>query len=134
MEREATVWGARPSQIVNTIFFILFFWTIIPPIVRYLRTRTTQYRLTSERLHVKKGILNQTQEQTELYRIRDYRVNKPFIQRLFGLGSLEIVSSDRTQPSFELQAIKDPEQVADLLRLNVESSRERTRTREVDFT
>lgn len=131
---ETTVWEGRPSQIVNIVFYVLLFWTVIFPIVRYLKTRTTHYRLTTQRLHSKTGILTQVVEQTELYRVRDYRVTKPLIQRLFGLGSLDIVSSDTTQPSFRFSAIKDPEGVADLLRGHVEASRLRTKTREVDFS
>ena len=84
--------------------------------------------------NVKTGVFSQTIEQTELYRIRDYTVKKPLKQRIFGLGTLEIISSDKTQPNIHLTAIKDPEGVADLLREGVELSRRATQTREVDFT
>ena len=101
--------------------------TLSPDVVHY-------YKLTSQRLYVKTGVFSQTIEQTELYRIRDYTVKKPLKQRIFGLGTLEIISSDKTQPNIHLTAIKDPEGVADLLREGVELSRRATQTREVDFT
>ena len=134
MQEEKIIWEAKPSQRMNIIFYIFFFWTLILPLIRFLKTWCTNYKLTSQRLHVKTGVFSQTIEQTELYRVRDYTVKKPFAQRIFGLGTLEIISSDKTQSNIYLTAIKDPEHVADLMRESVELSRRTTQTREVDFT
>lgn len=134
MQEEKIIWEAKPSQRTNIVFYIFLFWTVILPLIRFLQTWCTNYKLTSQRLYIKTGVFSQTIEQTELYRIRDYTVKKPLKQRIFGLGTLEIISSDKTQPNIHLTAIKDPEGIADLLREGVELSRRATQTREVDFT
>ena len=89
------LWEDRPSQISNFWTYILFFWTIIFPVIAYLNTRFTKYELNSERLKIKKGILSQNIEETELYRVKDYSIFKPFFLRLFGLGHLVLTTSDK---------------------------------------
>lgn len=131
---ENLVWKGRPSQLTNILVYIFFFWTIIIPLYRYLKTRFTIFELTSDRFRTKIGILSQKVDELELYRVRDYEVFKPFLLRLFGLGNLTLITSDKTHPKIEMKAIKNPEIVLELFRKNVEISRKKTGTKEVDFT
>ena len=133
MDRE-TVWKSRPSQIPNIPYFIVFSWTIILPLYRYLQTRFTSYGFSEDRMIIKKGILSQSIDEIELYRVRDYSVSKPFLLRIFGLGHLQILSSDRSTPNLTMRAIHQPENVMDQLRDYVEKARARTQTKEIDFS
>ena len=127
------LWEDRPSQISNFWIYLLFFWTIIPPIIVYLNTRFIKYELDSQRLKIKKGVLSQNIEETELYRVKDYSILKPFFLRLFGLGHLVLTTSDKNNKYVKLVAIKDTEKVKDIIRNHVEKARKRTGTKEVDF-
>ena len=127
------LWEDRPSQISNFWIYLLFFWTIIPPIIVYLNTRFIKYELDSQRLKIKKGILSQNIEETELYRVKDYSILKPLFLRLFGLGNLVLTTSDKNNKYVTLKAIKDVEKIKDLVRTHVEKARKRTGTKEVDF-
>ena len=127
------LWKSGPSQISNFWSYLLLFWTVIIPIWIYLVTRFTKYELNSERLIIKKGILSQNIEETELYRIKDYSIFKPFFLRIFGLGNLVLTSSDKNNKYTNLLAIKDVEKIKDLIRDHVEKSRKKTGTKEVDF-
>ena len=86
------LWEDRPSQISNFWTYLLLFWTIIFPVIAYLKTRFTKYELSIERLKIKKGILSQNIEETELYRVKDYSIFKPFFLRIFGLGHLVLTT------------------------------------------
>ncbi len=127
------LWEDKPSQISNFFIFILFWFTIIYPLLAYLNTRFTRYQLSSEVLIITKGILNQNVEQTELYRVKDYSISKPFFLRLFGLGHLILTTSDKNNKYVRLDALKDVEKIKDLIRNNVEKARKRTGTKEMDF-
>ena len=128
------IWKSRPSQLINFFIYLFLFWTIILPIYSYLKTRFTIFELSKDRLKLKKGILTQKIDETELYRVRDYEILKPFILRLFGLGHLKLITSDKSHPIIILNAIKNPEYVLELFRENVEQARKKTGTKEVDFT
>ena len=123
----------HPYKLSNFWIYLLFFWTIIPPIIVYLNTRFIKYELDSQRLKIKKGVLSQNIEETELYRVKDYSILKPLFLRLFGLGNLVLTTSDKNNKYVTLKAIKDVEKIKDLVRTHVEKSRKRTGTKEVDF-
>ena len=127
------LWEDRPSQISNFWIYLLFFWTIIPPIIVYLNTMFIKYELDSQILKIKKGILSRNIDETELYRVKDYSILKPFFLRLFGLGHLVLTTSDKNNKIVRLVAIKDTEKVKDIIRNHVEKARKRTGTKEVDF-
>ena len=129
---EKQLYIGRPSQILNIVSFILWSWTLLIPIIIYLKTRFTVYELTDQRIKLKTGILNQEIDECELYRVRDYKVVKPFFQRIFGLGKIELVTSDRSNSNINLNGIKDPENLYNLIRDNVEKIRRKTGTRELD--
>ena len=129
---EKQLYIGRPSQILNIVSFILWSWTLLIPIIIYLKTRFTVYELTNQRIKLKTGILNQEIDECELYRVRDYKVVKPFFQRIFGLGKIELVTSDRSNSNINLNGIKDPENLYNLIRDNVEKTRRKTGTRELD--
>ena len=129
---EKQLYIGRPSQILNIISFILWCWTLFIPLIIYLKTRFTVYEVTNQRIKLKTGILNQEIDECELYRVRDYKVVKPFFQRIFGLGKIELVTSDRSNSNINLNGIKDPENLYNLIRDNVEKIRRKTGTREID--
>ena len=129
---EKQLYIGRPSQILNIISFILWSWTLLIPIIIYLKTRFTVYEVTDQRIKLKTGILNQEIDECELYRVRDYKVVKPFFQRIFGLGKIELVTSDRSNSNINLNGIKFPENLYNLIRDNVEKIRRKTGTREID--
>ena len=134
MEEEEKIWIGRPSQLVNFYTYFLFFWTIIFPLIAYLKTRFTIYELTKTRLRLKTGILSQKIEDTELYRVRDYSIDKPFWFRIFRLGHIKILTSDKSNPEINLYAISKVENTAELIRYNVEVARKKSGTREIDYT
>ena len=129
---EKHLYVGRPSQILNIISFIIWSWTLFVPIIIYLKTRFTVYEVTDQRIKLKTGILNQEIDECELYRVRDYKIVKPFFQRIFGLGKIELVTSDRSNSNINLNGIKDPENLYNLIRDNVEKIRRKTGTRELD--
>ena len=132
-DNNSLLWEDRPSQLTNLPLFILWSWTIIVPLIQYLRTRFTIYQLFPQTIVLKTGILSQSIDNIELYRVRDYSIEKPFLLRFFGLGNIVLITTDKSMGNFMLHAIKEPENVYNQIRNLVESSRKRTGTREVDF-
>jgi uncharacterized membrane protein YdbT with pleckstrin-like domain len=136
MEKE--LWRGTPSQLVNLpwyVLWILLFWLVIPLLVllwQWLVIRNTVYELTSERLKLRRGVLNKHLDEVELYRVRDYKLEQPFFLRLFGLGNILLQTSDRSHPSLRLRAVRDGEQLYERVRAAVEESRARKGVRELD--
>ena len=99
---------------------------------RILRVYCTTYEVDSEELKHYSGVFLRKYEFIELYRIKDYKIDKPLIYRFFGLGNLTIYTSDKTTPVFQLYAIREPEEKYKILRGLVELNRREKHVFEVD--
>lgn len=89
----------------------------------------TRYALSEDRLFLSKGFFTIRDEEILLYRIRDITTSRSLWQRLFGVGSVMVVSSDKTMPTLVLKNIKDPIGVKELLHDRVEEMKLRRRVR-----
>lgn len=64
-----------------------------------------------------------------LYRVRDIFSRRTLWQRIFGVGTITISSSDKTNPTLILQNIKRPLEVKKLIHKTVEENKLRRRVR-----
>lgn len=154
MTQENSFWKDSPSQWLNLGPFAVallaaagiaigggFFPPVLIALVvpagymlwRYLVVRTQVFELTSERLRVTRGVINQKIDEIELYRVKDSQMIRPWWMRLTGLASIALQTSDRTLPHLVIPAIHGGENVRELLRKHVELERDRKRVRETDF-
>lgn len=97
-----------------------------------LKIYCLRYEIGSEELSYYSGILQRKHEFIELYRLKDYRIDRPLIYRLFGLGNLTIYTSDKTTPVFKMEAIANPKMIYKTLRDLVEENRREKHVFEVD--
>ena len=87
----------------------------------------TRYYLTGEKLVTIKGFFNTKEDEVKLYRITDFSLSRTFGQKLLGLGTLKVLSSDKTCPALELLNIKKSSAVKELISKLVEEERDRKR-------
>lgn len=93
----------------------------------------TRYAMTDDRLFLSVGFLSIRDEEVLLYRIRDINTSRTLWQRMFGVGSVTVVSSDKTLPTLVLKNIKDPLQVKEMLHQQVEEMKIRRRVHLGEF-
>jgi uncharacterized membrane protein YdbT with pleckstrin-like domain len=154
MTEEKSLWKGSPSQwlnlgpfaaalvlaggiVVGGAFFPLAWVGLLLPVGymlwRYLTVRTEVFELTSERLRITRGIVNQRIDEIELYRVKDSQMVRPWWMRLTGLASIMLETSDRTLHHLAIPAIHGGVELRELLRHHVELQRDRKRVRETDF-
>ena len=92
----------------------------------------TKYRLTEDRLFRETGLLNTKEEEILLYRVRDLELRRSLGQRIFGVGSVIVHSSDTTTPTLELKSVKNPRDVKELIYRQVESCKDQRRMRTME--
>lgn len=89
----------------------------------------TRYGLSEDRLFLSVGFLSIKDEEVLLYRIRDISVTRKLGQRLFGVGTITVNSSDKSNPVLEIKNVKNPTAVKELLHTQVEEMKDRRRVR-----
>ena len=85
----------------------------------------TKYALTEDRLFVDKGLLRTVHDEENLYRVRDVRVIRTLGQKIFGLGTVIVYSTDHSTGASELGSIKRPIEVKEMIVRLVEDARRR---------
>lgn len=89
----------------------------------------TRYAMSEDRLFLSTGLLTIKDEEVLLYRIRDIHTNRTLWQRLFGVGTVSVISSDKTMSNLVLKNVKNPIEVKELLHKQVEEMKIRRRVR-----
>ena len=89
----------------------------------------TRYAISEDRIFVSIGFFSVKDEEVLLYRVRDISVSRTLWQRIFGVGTITISSSDKSTPTVVLKNIKAPLDVKELLHENVEEVKIKRRVR-----
>ena len=89
----------------------------------------TVYKLKEDRLFLQQGFFTTRYEETLLYRVRDLSLRRTLWQKIFGVGSIVVTSSDKSNPYLELKNIKNTMEVKELLHDKVEDMRSKKRMR-----
>lgn len=107
-----------------------FIWLLFPiPVMVYywLEVRKTLYVLTSQRIIVTSGVFSTHVEEVELYRIRDIELHASFLERLCGVATLRVHSTDRTAPVLEIEGVQKAGKLKESIRSRVAVLRETKR-------
>ena len=89
----------------------------------------TRYGLSEDRLFLSVGFLNIRDEEVLLYRVRDINTSRTLWQRIFGMGTVTVMSSDKSMPVLTLKNVKDPVMVKEMLHSQVEEMKRQRRVR-----
>ncbi len=154
---EEDLWRGHPSQILNLKLYLcwtvvllgvlsavvirpdlwpvlagLAFIALLQIVVRNLRLRSVQYVITTQRVRVVSGLLSKEIQEIELFRVKDTMVQQRFFQRIFGLGTITILSGDAHQPQLILRGIPHAVDLRERIRQEVMVLRQRYGVREMD--
>ena len=136
---EKLIWKGSPSQWINNgmyIFAIFFFWLIIPLLLAiwyYLEVKFWTIKITSERMIEEKGVLSKSISEVELYRVKDIKLEQPFLFRLVGLSNILLFTSDKTHSIVKIPAVKDGKELREKIRAAVDVRRDIKKVRELDY-
>ena len=138
--QENIIWEGSPSQVTNLGTYVLCaicFFLVVPvfyALWRYVVTRCFRYVVSDQRVRVAQGVFNKRTDSIELYRVKDVVLLQPLGLRLFGLGNVELRTSDMTSPLLVLHAVPDPAALREKVLLAAEARRDAKGVRELDVS
>jgi uncharacterized membrane protein YdbT with pleckstrin-like domain len=74
-----------------------------------------KYRLTNHRLFHEQGILRRVTDRIEIIDIDDVTFAQGIVERMLGVGPINVTSSDRTSPELVMPGIDNVKEVADTI-------------------
>jgi membrane protein YdbS with pleckstrin-like domain len=89
-------------------------WTIPSLLVR-----RNHYRITNYRIDYEHGLLFKNMDTLELWHVEDVSLRQSPVDRVFGVGTITIVSSDATNPRLQLRSLPDPRKLLESLKARI---------------
>ena len=89
----------------------------------------TRYFLSEDRLFISEGFLTLKDDEILLYRVRDIDTRRSLWQRIFGVGTVTVISTDKTMPNMVLKNVKNPIFVKEMIHNQVEEMKLKRRVR-----
>jgi membrane protein YdbS with pleckstrin-like domain len=102
-------------------------------LVVWIRVKSSSYRLTSQRLFVRRGWWSRHVNELELYRVKDVVVDQRGLQRLLGYGTVKVLADDETTPEVDLVRISRPMKVKEMIRTQYRAARQREGVHPTEF-
>jgi len=133
-EVETTLFEGRPAPIPGIGALLISIVTLGIAALYYLvKAQGVLYKVTTKRVLVERGIFSKRLEQVDVYRIKDFVVERPFGQRIMGTGNILLLTMDPTTQEVKLQDLKtDVVALYEQLRAAAESERVRRGVRILD--
>ncbi|MEK2646086.1 PH domain-containing protein [Bdellovibrio sp. BCCA] len=80
------------NRMPSPVFFAIVAYA--PLLYKILKNRSKKYLITNQRLYIENGILTKTATDVPLNKINDIAFSQNFIERLFDVGSLSILTGN----------------------------------------
>lgn len=94
---------------VALVGFVVYF-------IEWLKVRATRLIVTTERTTLQTGILDKTTNEVRHSDVRNVLVTQGFMQRVFGVGAIELSSAGQSDVEIAVKGIPDPQRVAEVIR------------------
>ena len=116
------IYKAHPAMFrAHPFWFILFVLLIaafglglLILIYWYIKTRATALTVTDHQLLYEKGILSKERLAVSLRHVRSVQVNQGFVNRILGVGTIEIKTAG-DEPEFTVEDLPDPHEVREAI-------------------
>ncbi len=116
-----------PLYVIIITYVLLIFYLIY----RYLFQINISWTISEEQLIYRRGVISIEIDYLELYRIYDYTEYSTFLDRIFHLKNVRIVSTDHTSPTLTIKGINYKEDLLTELRSKVEQRKDQRRIYEI---
>jgi uncharacterized membrane protein YdbT with pleckstrin-like domain len=133
----ASTWGWLRGTLLGwlTLLLCLAGVGLIIVLAVWIRNLAATYEVTSERLVIRRGIINKSIDEIEMYRVKDIRINFTLLNQWADIGTITILSSDETTRDAPLVIpyVAAARRRREDLRVLVDAARQKRRVREIDM-
>ncbi len=82
-------------------------------LIGFIKRVATSYTITNRRLHIKKGIVSRTIQETRLERVQNVNVTQGVIQRIFQIGDVDFDTAAGDDYNFIFSGVAEPQEVVE---------------------
>ncbi|MCB9782546.1 MAG: PH domain-containing protein [Candidatus Omnitrophica bacterium] len=115
----------NPSMFRNHPFYFVLLLILVPLtlglalivfLIWWIKCKSVRLHITDERSLLIEGILSRYSTEVRHEDVRNLQVEQGAIQRIFGVGRIEISSAGQSTMEIVVNGVPDPQGIADLIR------------------
>jgi uncharacterized membrane protein YdbT with pleckstrin-like domain len=81
----------------------------------FIKRVATSYTITTRRLHIKRGIVSRTIQETRLERVQNVNFNQSIVQRMLQIGDVDFDTAAGDDYNFVFSGVADPSEVVHMV-------------------
>lgn len=104
----------RKFRIIGGLLIILITALIITE--KAYQLKMIRYQITPARIEYSRGLLDRKIDNLDMFRIIDMKMRQTPFDRITGVGTVIIYTTDKTDPEFRFEKIRNPGQLYDIIK------------------
>ena len=85
-------------------------------LLKMVRLKMIYYEVTAERVEWSRGILDRRVDNLDMFRVIDLRLRRTLLDCIFGIGTVVLITTDKTDPEFVFEKIHKSRQLYDIIK------------------
>jgi len=89
---------------------------ILMLLTKMTRLKTTFYEVSTDRIEWSRGLLDRKVDNLDMFRIIDLKMRRSLLDCIVGIGTVTIITTDKTDPEFTFEKIRNPRRLYDVIK------------------
>jgi len=85
-------------------------------VMKIVRLKMTRYEVSPDRIEWSRGILDRRVDNIDMFRVIDLKMRRSVLDCIFGIGTVGLITTDKTDPKFEFEKIHRPRELYDIIK------------------
>ncbi|MFC1676536.1 PH domain-containing protein [Planctomycetota bacterium] len=84
--------------------------------LKTIRLKMIHYEVTADRIEWSRGILNRRVDNLDMFRVVDLSMRRTLLDCLFGIGTVTLITSDKSDPEFKFEKVRGVRELYDSIK------------------
>ena len=84
--------------------------------LKTIRLKMTHYEVTDDRIEWSRGIFDRRVDNLDMFRVVDLSMRRTLLDCLFGIGTVTLITSDKSDPEFVFEKVRRVRELYDIIK------------------
>jgi len=85
-------------------------------VMKVVRLKMTRYEVSPDRIEWSRGILDRRVDNIDMFRVIDLKMRRSVLDCIFGIGTVGLITTDKTDPKFEFEKVHRSRELYDIIK------------------
>ena len=84
--------------------------------IKVLKLKMIYYEVSNDRIEWSRGIFDRRVDNIDMFRVVDLKMRRSLLDCIFGVGTVALITTDKTDPKFVFEKIRDSRYLYDIIK------------------